>query len=317
MGEHWTDKRASVALIGAELRRRGWELFGWSDDQSDSMTDYYCPESWDGVARHPSGAVACVDVSRYTVESSSGGVERTRQVDAGPCERCQGGQAEPDGWTYQRAKEDPAGWNAYRYPDSICIFGPVVSPIPFFGTAPQGESYDYPDELHGREKCHACHGTGRATKTEHYREPWPDFQPNPARCSWHVEKDGRIIDRGTGVYTVRECNGHMEPFASKQAAKLARVCDRIEGAAGVGRPAPEPGQVAGEGVTVREGTRPGFVEVRFAAKPPLEQREELKRHGFRWARRSRCWYGPGSRLPERWGGPGEGHAPDIDRAAGL
>lgn len=47
---HWTEKRRGVANIGKGLEAKGWVLFGWHDDQSDAMTDYYHPESWDGLA---------------------------------------------------------------------------------------------------------------------------------------------------------------------------------------------------------------------------------------------------------------------------
>jgi hypothetical protein len=50
--------------------------------------------------------------------------------------------------------------------------------------------------------------------------------------------------------------------------------------------------VAGtDGVIVRAGTRAGYVELVFPAKPSEEVRNGLKSHGFRWARGNACWYG--------------------------
>lgn len=37
--------------------------------------------------------------------------------------------------------------------------------------------------------------------------------------------------------------------------------------------------------------REGGIEIRFAEKPAPELLAGLKAHGFRWARRSRCWHG--------------------------
>ena len=51
-----------------------------------------------------------------------------------------------------------------------------------------------------------------------------------------------------------------------------------------------PAAVDGE-VTVTPGTRPGYVEVRFATRPAEDVRAGLKAHGFRWARSSQSWYG--------------------------
>lgn len=71
---HWTEKRTAVANIGRELRRLGWTLWGWKDDESDPMTDYYSPASWQGIATHPDhpGTVVAVNVSDYLVDRNSG-----------------------------------------------------------------------------------------------------------------------------------------------------------------------------------------------------------------------------------------------------
>ena len=47
---HWTDKRHARSTIGLAFERAGWKLFGWKPDRSDSMTDYFDPPDWDGVA---------------------------------------------------------------------------------------------------------------------------------------------------------------------------------------------------------------------------------------------------------------------------
>lgn len=44
-------------------------------------------------------------------------------------------------------------------------------------------------------------------------------------------------------------------------------------------------------VKIGPGTREGFSEVRFDAKPSGEVRDSLKAAGFRWASSSGCWYG--------------------------
>ena len=55
--------------------------------------------------------------------------------------------------------------------------------------------------------------------------------------------------------------------------------------------------------TVRLGTRPGYVEVIFPARPTPAVLTELKAAGFRWALRSRCWYGLRDRLPTEYQEP--------------
>jgi len=50
--------------------------------------------------------------------------------------------------------------------------------------------------------------------------------------------------------------------------------------------------------TLRPGTKPGFTEVIFDAKPAQAIIDELKAAGFRWSRFNKCWYGKTEALPE-------------------
>ncbi len=55
---------------------------------------------------------------------------------------------------------------------------------------------------------------------------------------------------------------------------------------------------APESITVSEGTREGFVEIRFPAKPSNDARNEMKRAGFRWSPTNTCWWGKAEKLPQ-------------------
>ena len=59
---HWTERRKAKAALGLALRARGWTLYGFHEDRSDPMTDYWAPASWDGVAEKR-GYVVVVDIS--------------------------------------------------------------------------------------------------------------------------------------------------------------------------------------------------------------------------------------------------------------
>jgi hypothetical protein len=71
---HWIERQKARTRIGEELQRRGWKIFGYTEDKSDPMTDYYAPTSWDGVATHPDhpNVVVCVDVIDYLIRDKSG-----------------------------------------------------------------------------------------------------------------------------------------------------------------------------------------------------------------------------------------------------
>jgi len=57
----YSEFRSAKVLIANELRKKGWNIYGYSEDQSDSMTDYYCPAHWDGLATK-NGYVLVVDM---------------------------------------------------------------------------------------------------------------------------------------------------------------------------------------------------------------------------------------------------------------
>lgn len=47
---HYSDKMEAKVKICYALEEKGWKIYGYSPDQSDSMTDYFHPASWDGIA---------------------------------------------------------------------------------------------------------------------------------------------------------------------------------------------------------------------------------------------------------------------------
>ena len=68
---HWCDRRTAIALLGRELEALGWKLYGWKEDRSDSMTDYFDPEHWQGLATKEGGFVVVVDCNHGDVERIS------------------------------------------------------------------------------------------------------------------------------------------------------------------------------------------------------------------------------------------------------
>ena len=58
------EKKRSMVILAKELRAYGWRIKGWKNDESDSMTDYYSPEAWDGVACFGAFTL-CVDANYY------------------------------------------------------------------------------------------------------------------------------------------------------------------------------------------------------------------------------------------------------------
>lgn len=65
---NYYDFREAKVLIAMELSKRGWEIFGFKPDESDSMTDYWSPADWDGIATK-NGYVVVIDCSDYILYS--------------------------------------------------------------------------------------------------------------------------------------------------------------------------------------------------------------------------------------------------------
>jgi hypothetical protein len=322
MATHRTDKASSTTAVGQALAARGWKLFGFHEDRSDSMfrcraiaSDYYHPASWDGVAVL-GDVVACVNVNGWHVDQSGKDPEIAVRTPGGPCTRCDGKRSDPrtwrggdpaDAWTLAEAKADPARYHRETDEPGTCAFlRDVVSPIGWFGQGwgrgfPDGD--EFPDEVRNRKRCSRCAGSGTETVVSKRPSgnPWPTFQANPKGCTWHLERGGRIFAKGTGVFTCTK---------REKAEQLAADLTARATSAPAARVAPGP---VGE-VEVRPGLRPEFVEVHFPAKPGPEVLDELRAAGFRWAMRARCWYGPAVALPARYHGRS---APSRQEGAGT
>lgn len=57
---NYYDMKDAKVRIASELSGRGWKIYGFKEDESDSMTDYFDPASWSGVATK-NGYVLVVD----------------------------------------------------------------------------------------------------------------------------------------------------------------------------------------------------------------------------------------------------------------
>jgi hypothetical protein len=267
---HHIDRQSAQAAVGRELRALGWKLWGWTDDKSDPMTDYFEPDHWWGVATLEHGGellISCVDVSGYTVKTRSGYTEEVREWrTVGPCPRCQGRGDDPEiPFTIGEARENPeeyhAAYSAVHCPGSVPLFKNTVSPLQFTSD--------------GKAKCAACSGSGHEKTLDIFEGPkWPEFHRTPKGKTWHVERGGAVVTSGVGLSRAN----HSQEEARQLAERIHRAATVAQDVA------------TGEGVCMRRNEERNGVEVRFPAKPPEAVRLQLKAAGFRWSRRGGCWY---------------------------
>lgn len=294
---HWVDRRTEVAELGKALAALGWKLYGWKEDQSDSMTDYFSPEHWDGVATK-AGAVCVVDISpKYATPGKV--VSKIVPQPGQACESCQGSGTDKT-WTLEQARKDPRGFHAWEHTANKMLANcrpmmpDVVSPLGF--------------KNGGYVHCQDCHGVGHTwlAPTSEVVETWPDFQGNPGRSNWHVERDGRILAKGTGLNACRHTERVEDPEAfggwrrvNTGAQELAAKIDRAaEGkSTDTWRHDHQRPDSPTQGVQILHNEQLDGIEVRFSDKPPEKVRATLKRLGFRWSKFQGLWYAKAKNVP--------------------
>ena len=163
---NYYDFREAKVLIAMELSKRGWEIFGFKPDESDSMTDYWSPANWDGIATK-NGYVVVVDCSDYMVKWCSGKKD------------------------YHRSNSKENMELSFEVQSKIKKLEEIRQDR---GASPAEEETAKKKIAVLLAKVKESNNTGVDIEVF-----FPTFQANPPRMSWHVEKDGVIIAKGNGV----------------------------------------------------------------------------------------------------------------------
>lgn len=163
---NYYDFQNAKVVIAMELKKRGWQLFGFHEDESDMMTDYYNPAYWNGIATK-NGYVAVVDCSDYAVSSYSGKRDYLYRTENGKRITMD----EKDRRKIEALKEMTRERGASAAEEETAKKKIVVIENKY-----KEETNKYEVEM-----------------------IYPVFQKNPPRASWHIEKDGTIIIKGSGI----------------------------------------------------------------------------------------------------------------------
>jgi len=151
-----------VMIAHKLMAMEGWKVYGYHKDRSDSMTDYYDPASWDGVAEK-NGYVLCVNVY---------------------------GAAEPqeirkynhDGFTYDKSISDK-------------IAKPEQMTMERGASESEAESAKVMIERLHKKAEEESENRNKYVVVDMV----PGHMENPPRMNWHIEKDGIIIAKGNGI----------------------------------------------------------------------------------------------------------------------
>lgn len=162
MSTYYEYQDVKVMIAHKLMAMDGWKVYGYKPDESDSMTDYWSPASWGGVAEK-NGYVLCVDVY---------GESKPQEIR----------KYNYDSFTYDKTiMEKIAKLEKMTVERGAC--------------AQEEESAK---KMIARLQKKAEEATENQSKYI-VTGVIPGHMANPPRMNWHIEKDGVYIAKGNGI----------------------------------------------------------------------------------------------------------------------
>ena len=192
MDNYWQYRDALVNIAHRLMKIDGWQVFGYKPDKSDSMIDYFDPAHWDGIATK-NGFVLCVNVHRAEEEKAVKDYDYSESVSA----------------------------------DNAAIMSKIKKLEAM--TTDRGASVSEAESsariiehLKDKMKNNIDKSRNRPVK-----EIIPAHMANPPRCNWHIEKDGIIIEKGSGILKFANIMSYDDSEFSKTEAELKKEMQRF------------------------------------------------------------------------------------------
>lgn len=162
MSNYYDYREVKVMIAHKLMAMDGWKVYGYTPDESDSMTDYWSPAHWDGVAEK-NGYILCVDVY---------------------------GAAEP-----QENRE--YNYSTFSYDKSIAEKISKLEAVTIERGASEQEAESARKSIERLQKK----AEESAENNQKYIVTGiiPGHMAHPPKMNWHIEKDGIIIAKGNGL----------------------------------------------------------------------------------------------------------------------
>lgn len=162
METYYAYRDVKVMIAHRLMKLQGWTVYDYHADDSDLMTDYYSPAYWNGVAEK-NGYVLCVNLSQASEPKEVREYNReTLVLEKGVLEKIEKLKQMTVERGASRQEEESARQSIERLMQKA--------------------------EL-SKENKDRYIVTGTV----------PGHMANPPRTNWHIEKDGMIIAKGTGI----------------------------------------------------------------------------------------------------------------------
>lgn len=162
MSTYYEYRDVKVMIAHKLMSMEGWKVYGYHADESDSMTDYYSPAYWDGIAEK-NGYILCVDVY---------------------------GEAKP--------KEiRKYNYDGFSYDRSIAEKISKLEAMTVERGASEAEAASAKMMIERLQRK----AEESAENREKYIVVGmiPGHMAHPPKMNWHIEKDGVIIAKGNGI----------------------------------------------------------------------------------------------------------------------
>jgi hypothetical protein len=162
MSTYYEYQDVMVMIAHKLMKMDGWKVYGYHADESDSMTDYYSPAYWGGIAEK-NGYILVVNNS-YVREP-----EEIRKYNY-------------SGFTYDRSITE----KIQKLEQMTVVRGASEAEEESAKVAILKLQKKAEEDTENRNK-YVVVGL------------IPGHMANPPRCNWHIEKDGIIIAKGNGI----------------------------------------------------------------------------------------------------------------------
>lgn len=162
MSNYYEYREVKVMIAHKLMDMDGWKVYGYTPDESDSMTDYWSPAHWDGIAEK-NGYILCVNVY---------------------------GEAEP-----QEIRK--YNYDNFTYDNNISEKIKKLEAMTVERGASEAEETSAKIMIERLQKK----AEESAENREKYIIVGmiPGHMAHPPKMNWHIEKDGIIIAKGNGI----------------------------------------------------------------------------------------------------------------------
>ena len=162
MSNYYEYREVKVMIAHKLMDMDGWKVYGYTPDESDSMTDYWSPAHWDGIAEK-NGYILCVNVY---------------------------GEAEPQ-------EIGKYNYDNFTYDNNISEKIKKLEAMTVERGASEAEEASAKIMIERLQKK----AEESAENREKYIIVGmiPGHMAHPPKMNWHIEKDGIIIAKGNGI----------------------------------------------------------------------------------------------------------------------